>query len=248
MRAAELPPFTIVNSWLRFRSQVDRIAAIALAIPLLPVTVVVGLLIRLRDGPPVIVRLPRVGRHGVVFGMHKFRTMTVDSPSGLASGRSITAGDDRRITSTGQWLRRRRLDELPQLLDVCRGRMALIGPRPETPEFVDIDDACWRRVLVAAPGIAGLTQLLVAELEPLVLKSQSGEDVYAEQLLPLKLDLDHFYIEHASVLLDLLITVALFKRVLMGRHPAPLERYLGRRDSALAGRLHRMRSSANGQA
>jgi lipopolysaccharide/colanic/teichoic acid biosynthesis glycosyltransferase len=198
-----------VRPWLRVRTLLDRGLAALLLVPTAPVVLVLGLLVRRQDHGPALVRLPRVGRGGVPFRIHKLRTMWVTGP---ASGSSLTAAGDRRITPLGHALRRWRVDELPQLLDVLSGRMSLLGPRPETPPFVDLDDPRWQAVLSVPPGIAGPTQVIVHGWEARL--PEASEDVYREVLLPVKLAIDRWYLEHASPLLDVRVVVALGQSML----------------------------------
>jgi len=203
----------------------DTIAAAALTLVLAPLFVVIALWIRLREGSPVLVRLTRVGRNGNVFRMFKFRTMVPERPDGSAQGPRITVRGDSRITPSGAFLRHYRLDEIPQLFNVLRGEMAILGPRPETPEFVTAD-ANWDEVLKVRPGIAGLTQVLVSELEETALHKADGENIYRAQVLPIKLALDRLYLEEASLRLDALILRSLTDRVLLNQRPDHLHKWL----------------------
>jgi lipopolysaccharide/colanic/teichoic acid biosynthesis glycosyltransferase len=137
----------------------------------------------------------------------------------------LTTSGDHRITPLGHGLRRWRVDELPQLLDVVAGRMALLGPRPETPPFVDLDDPRWQAVLRARPGIAGPTQVIVHGWEANL--PAASEDVYREVLLPVKLAIDEWYVEHASPSLDLRVVAALVQSML-GWHRTVLHRQVER--------------------
>ena len=136
-----------MSPWLPFRWRVDRLAAMVLVVSSSPLLLAVWAAVRVRDGGPAIVRLPRVGRNGIPFPMSKFRSMAVAGADGLAGGAALTAGSDPRVTPLGQRLRHNRLDELPQLANVVRGEMALLGPRPGTPVYVDLDDPPWQGVL-----------------------------------------------------------------------------------------------------
>ena len=107
--------------------------------------------IRLNDGGPTIIAVPRVGRNGRTFGMWKLRSMRAETPDGMAKGVALTTEHDDRITPIGRRMRAWHLDELPQLFNVVRGEMCLLGARPEAPEFVDATDPRWRHVLSAPP-------------------------------------------------------------------------------------------------
>lgn len=215
-----------MNRWLRQRQAIDFIAATVLTLVLAPLFAVIALWIRLRDGSPVLVRLTRVGRNGDAFRMFKFRTMVPERPDGSAQGSRITVHGDSRITPSGLFLRHCRLDEIPQLLNVLRGEMAILGPRPETPEFVTANDADWEQVLKVRPGIAGLTQVVVSELEETALHKADGGNVYRSQILPIKLALDQLYLQEASLRLDALIIRSLADRIFLGLRPDRLQKWL----------------------
>lgn len=199
-----------LSRWLRVRATADRAVAAVLLVPVAPIVLLLGALVRGLDGGPSLVRLPRVGRHGEPFRIHKLRTMLVQVDG--AAGSSLTAAGDARVTPLGHRLRRWRVDELPQLIDVVTGRMALLGPRPETPPFVDLADERWTAVLAAPPGIAGPTQVIVHGWEARL--PEASEDVYREVLLPVKLAIDEWYLQHASPALDLRVVVALVQSML----------------------------------
>lgn len=221
------------SPWLAFRSTVlDRLAAAVLVLVLGPVALVLGWWVRRHDGGPALIRLDRVGQGGSRFGMWKLRSMrvAVDAGAGtlvdrgIAGGSAITAVDDHRVTPAGAWLRRWRLDELPQLVNVLTGDMALFGPRPETPSLVDVDDPAWTAVLAARPGITGPTQLVVEGWEAEVLTEGSQEQCYRHEILPVKLAVDRWYVEHASPRLDLAVAWSMFERFLLGRRDTSVQR------------------------
>ena len=203
-----------------------------------PLSVGIAVMIRLVDGPPAVVRLPRIGQDGEPFDMAKFRTMRVGRAGALSDGPPITAGGtDARVTPWGQRLRHYRLDELPQLVEVVRGRMALFGPRPETPSYVDLDDPRWQEVLRARPGIAGATQVVIHDYEA----GLGADDLqrYEAEMLPVKLAVDAWYLEHASVRVDLLVTFALLERFVARRRTTALHRRLEREVTEVATMLER---------
>jgi lipopolysaccharide/colanic/teichoic acid biosynthesis glycosyltransferase len=162
--------------------------------------------------------------------MWKLRTMR---PAG-AGGATITSGDDDRITPIGRRLRHYRLDELPNLVNVVAGQMALIGPRPETPGMVDATDPRWRQVLAARPAIAGPTQLVCADWEADELRTGDAEDVYRHKILPVKLAIDAWYVEHASPRIDAEVLVALVQRFALGRAETVVHRRVWRSVPAAA--------------
>lgn len=158
--------------------------------------------------------------------MHKLRSMTADEPGGVATGARITGTDDDRITRVGRWLRATHLDELPQLVDVVTGDMSLVGPRPEVPELVDLDDSRWRAILAVRPGIGGPTQVAIAESERRALSSADPVGAYRNEVLPTKLALDAWYVEHASPRIDLEVLISLALRSVAPGVTTPIEKRL----------------------
>lgn len=151
------------------------------------------------DQGPFLHRARRVGEHGRIFTVFKIRTMV---EGGV--GPRLTSADDPRVTRLGRILRRYRIDELPQLVNVVRGEMSLVGPRPEDPIFVDLDDPVHRKVFTARPGITGLAQLEFHD-EARLLSGEDAERRYREEVLPAKLRLDVAYLDRRSTALDLQI-------------------------------------------
>ena len=179
-----------------------------------PVFACVALAVRL-DGPgPIFFRQWRVGRHGELFRIHKFRTMIVRH---AGEGAAITAATDPRITRVGRWLRRSKLDELPQLWDVLRGKMSLVGPRPEVPQYVALyppDDA--RVVLSVRPGMTDPVSLLLRDEQSLLASAPSPEWYYETVLLPAKLLISRRYVQSRSLASDVRV-IFLTLRALAGR-------------------------------
>jgi lipopolysaccharide/colanic/teichoic acid biosynthesis glycosyltransferase len=190
-----------------------------LALPLLIVSLAVFL-----DSPgSVFFRARRMGYLGRPFEMIKFRTMRVDN-----AGHAVAGANDSRITPVGGFLRATRLDELPQLWNVLRGEMTLVGPRPELEEFVELHAADYREILAVPPGITGPTQLRYAGLEPRLLSLHADpERFYREQLLPDKVRLDLEYARLRSFTGDLAVlgrTLALPLPMLFRRRDDEAER------------------------
>ena len=157
-----------------------------------PLLLVIALAIRLDSGGPVLYRQERVGRHGVPFRIHKFRTMRHDP---LHGGPQITVGDDARITRVGAFLRRSKLDELPQLIDVLRGRMSIVGPRPEVPRYVALYPAELReQVLSVRPGITDLASIEFRDEAALLERASDPEREYVQVVVPRKLALAALYV------------------------------------------------------
>jgi lipopolysaccharide/colanic/teichoic acid biosynthesis glycosyltransferase len=142
-----------------------------------------------------------VGRHGVPFCIHKFRSMVADAPQ---RGPALTVGDDPRITRVGRWLRRTRLDELPQLFDVLAGHMSLVGPRPEVPQYVaHYPPQLRERALSVRPGITDPSSLLYLDEAELLARAADPEREYIEVILPRKLKCAADYAAQANLRSDL---------------------------------------------
>lgn len=174
----------------------------ALALLLLaPLLLLVALAVKLDSPGPVFFRQQRVGRGGVPFCIHKFRSMRPDAP---AQGPAVTVGRDARITRVGHWLRHHRLDELPQFIDVLKGDMSLVGPRPEVPRYVAHYPAELAAVVLAVrPGMTDPASLAHIDEATLLGQAADPERCYIEQILPAKLRLQADYARRATVWTDL---------------------------------------------
>jgi lipopolysaccharide/colanic/teichoic acid biosynthesis glycosyltransferase len=170
---------------------------------LLPILAAIALAVRLESRGPALFRQERVGRGGRPFMIHKFRTMKV-APAG--AGPQITIGADRRITRLGAVLRQYKLDELPQLFDVLRGKMSLVGPRPEVPRYVAHYPPQLRdKVLSVRPGITDPASIVFRSESELLGQAADPERFYIEELIPQKLNHACDYIDRMSVFRDLAI-------------------------------------------
>src|SRR5579859_2704762 len=174
--------------------------ALAGLVLLAPLVLVLGVAIKWADGGPVFYGATRVGRHGRLFRLYKFRTMVrhADRAAGL------TRAADPRITRPGRWLRRTKLDELPQLINVIRGEMSLVGPRPEDPRYVARYTAEQRRVLTVRPGLTGAASVAYRD-EARLLHSTDWETVYCQEIMPAKLAIDLAYLDSWTLRTDLLL-------------------------------------------
>jgi lipopolysaccharide/colanic/teichoic acid biosynthesis glycosyltransferase len=181
----------------------DFAGASALLVCLSPVLLVCGGLVRLVDGPPVLFRQERVGRGGRTFRLYKLRTMQPQ-----AGGPLVTAAGDPRLTRLGRWLRCRKLDELPQLVNVLRGDMSLVGPRPEVPPYVSRQPHGFRAIADLRPGITDWASLAFLDEEDVLAAHGSEPDFYPAVLLPRKLALARLYRRRHSLSLDLRIVAA----------------------------------------
>lgn len=168
-----------------------------------PLLLLVAVLIKLDSAGPVFYRGPRVGKDGAPFRIFKFRTMVADAAQ---RGPGITAGSDPRITRMGRFLRKTKLDEVPQLINVVRGEMSLVGPRPEDPRYVALYTPEQRKVLSVCPGITSPASLEFRHEEGL-LTGGDWQTTYLESILPRKLALECEYLEHRTLTSDLLLVV-----------------------------------------
>ena len=190
--------------WLRTvdeacRRALDVAAASCGLIVLSPLFSLVAVLIKSDGSGPVFFRGERVGKDGRPFRVYKFRTMVAHA---AGHGPGITAAGDPRVTRVGRFLRRTKLDEIPQLVNVLRGDMSLVGPRPEDPRYVALYTAEQRRVLSVRPGITSLASVRFRH-EEAMLQGEDWERVYREEVLPAKLQIELDYLEHRSVWRDL---------------------------------------------
>ncbi len=193
----------------RLLDTAGAVIALALASPLI---VICALAVRLSSRGPILFRQRRVGRGGRAFELLKFRTMLDGS-----TGAQITASGDTRITAIGRWLRRTKLDELPQLINVLKGEMSLVGPRPEVPEYVAGYREEQKRVLERKPGITSPASLTFIDEERLLAAQTDREGYYRRVLLPRKLEIDLAYCRNAGLGADLRIIAATVRSLLPGK-------------------------------
>lgn len=168
----------------------DVLLALAALLVLWPLLVALALAVRLDSPGPALFRQERVGLHGRLFRIRKFRTMQAHG----AGGPLVTAGGDARITRLGRRLRRHKLDELPQLLDVLQGRMSLVGPRPEVPRFMALypEDAR-RAILSVRPGITDPASIAFRDEETLLAAAPDPEYTYIHTIMPIK---QRYYLQY----------------------------------------------------
>jgi lipopolysaccharide/colanic/teichoic acid biosynthesis glycosyltransferase len=177
----------------------DIVVSAALLLIALPLILLVALLVRIDSRGPVLFRCDRVGHRGNRLRMLKFRKMRHD-----ATGSALTMADDDRFTRVGRWLARLKFDELPQLWHVLRGEMSLVGPRPESEDFVAHYGPDYSVVLEAKPGIIGLSQLAFVD-ESRILDAANPELHYLRRIMPQKVGLDLVYVARRGVRTDLRI-------------------------------------------
>lgn len=182
---------------------------------LFPLFFAITLWIKKDSTGPVFFRQERVGRYGQLFRIHKFRTMVADAE---ARGLQLTVGQDVRITPSGHFLRKSKLDELPQLIDVLLGNMSLVGPRPEVPKYVAQYPADLRDlVLSVRPGITDLASIEFSDENTILQDAADPEKEYVSSILPIKLEYCRRYVEQQSLLLDIQLIGRTIAKVWLGR-------------------------------
>ncbi len=197
-----------------FKRILDFLAAFILFMLFLPLFLILAILIKLDSKGPVFFRQQRGGRGGVFFDILKFRSMTIKEES---DGKDFDAGGSARITRVGKILRKSKMDELPQLINVICGDMSLVGPRPEVRTYIELYPERWSKVHSVTPGITDPASVVFRDEEELLSKADDPEKEYRENILPTKLDFYEKYVENISLLED---TKVLFKTVfvVLGGH------------------------------
>jgi lipopolysaccharide/colanic/teichoic acid biosynthesis glycosyltransferase/nucleoside-diphosphate-sugar epimerase len=196
----------------------DIVPAIFGLIFLAPILLLIACVVKLTSRGPILFRQVRVGRRGVPFKIVKFRTMSVGAS---ARGFGITVGGDARITTLGRFLRRYKLDELPQLWNVLAGEMSFVGPRPELPVYVARYSPLQRGVLALRPGITGTDAVAYSDEEELLAAAPDAAECYEDVILPDKLGLSSEYLEKLSVRKDLEIIIETLKSVIRAAKRPP---------------------------
>ena len=184
---------------LAAKRAMDIVLSAAALCVLWPVLLLIALAIVVDDPGPVFYRQVRVGRGGKPFRIFKFRTMVVDADK---KGLSITVGRDSRITRVGAFLRRTKLDELAQLLNVLCGQMSFVGPRPEVPRYVELYTPYQRQVLLVRPGITDYASIAYRNENDLLAGADDPERMYIETIMPDKIELNMKYLREISPLTD----------------------------------------------
>lgn len=175
----------------------DLILTIPGIVLLSPLMAAITLWVALGSPGPVFFRQIRIGLHGKPFHVFKFRTMISDAEK---RGLKVTVGNDPRITRAGLFLRKYKLDELPQLFNVLRGEMSLVGPRPEVPEYVDYyPDDIRKEVLSVLPGLTDNAAIEFKDENDMLAGSEDPQKTYVEEILPVKLELYLRYVRNQSI-------------------------------------------------
>lgn len=189
------------------------VAALGL-IALSPLMLILAVLIKLDSQGPVFFKQKRIGKNFRAFLIYKFRTMKENAE---LSGPVITIGEDPRITRVGRFLRRAKVDELPQLINVLKGEMSLVGPRPELPRFVELFRREYAEILTVRPGITDLASLKYRDEASLLDEAKNPEEEYLTRVLPDKIRLAKDYLQRASFFFDLSLILRTIIKLIDGR-------------------------------
>jgi len=194
----------------RLKRILDIIFSMLALIFLFPALIIIGVLLK-RDGGPAIFRQERIGREGTLFWIFKFRSMIVGAEK---RGALVTAENDPRITPLGRWLRKTKIDELPELFNVLRGDMSIVGPRPEVAAYVSMwseDDR--KAILSVRPGLTDYATLFYHDEQAVLGASDNPAKTYVEQILSQKIRLYRNYLRDCNLGLDLRLVLATLARI-----------------------------------
>jgi lipopolysaccharide/colanic/teichoic acid biosynthesis glycosyltransferase len=198
----------------------DILASLFGLVLLSPVFAVVAVLIKVDSSGPVFFAQERIGKEFHPFQIYKFRTMVRDAPQ---RGGALTSSGDPRITRVGSFLRKTKIDELPQLINVLKGDMSLVGPRPEVRRYVDLFRTHYRTILTVRPGITDPASLKYRDESAILARSANPEEIYLSQILPDKLRLAEDYVRRSSLSLDLALIWKTCLKLMPGKAGAGAE-------------------------
>jgi len=190
---------------------IDVTFSLAALIVLMPVIVIISIAILFQDGQPIFFYQERVGKDWKKFKIIKFRTMIKDAHN---SGPNISTNNDKRITRVGRFLRKYKLDEIPQLINILFGDMSIVGPRPEIPKYVNDFSEEYTEILKIKPGLSDYAALEYSNEAALIESAFNAEEFYKSQILPEKIKLYKRYIKEISFLTDIKIILMTFKSIL----------------------------------
>lgn len=200
----------VSNVKLRMKRLFDIIFALFVLICFLPLGIVISLWIVSESRGGIFFTQNRVGQHGVSFRLLKFRSMYIYAES---QGRITVGARDARITKVGYYLRKYKLDEFPQFINVLKGEMSIVGPRPEVQEYVDLYTESQRKILQVKPGITDLASLAYFHENELLAKSDNPQQTYVQEVMPEKIRLNEAYLANPSLRQDLVIIVKTFAKI-----------------------------------
>ena len=188
----------------------DIIASFCGIIILFPLIIIVSILIKITSKGPVLFKQVRVTKNGKLFKIYKFRTMKENSEG----NKQITVGKDNRITGIGHILRKTKLDELPQLFNVLKGEMSLVGPRPEVPKYVDLYTDEQREILKVPAGITDYASIYFSNESELLGEAENPEEFYIKKIIPYKIELNKKYINEIGIMTDIKIIILTILKIL----------------------------------
>ena len=181
----------------------DIVASFCGIVILFPLIVIVSILIKLTSKGPVLFKQVRVTKNGRLFKIYKFRTMRENSEG----NKQITVGNDSRITGIGHILRKTKLDELPQLFNVLKGEMSLVGPRPEVPKYVELYTEEQREILKVSAGITDYASIYFSNESELLGEAENPEEFYIKKIMPYKIELNKKYIKEIGIVTDIKLII-----------------------------------------
>lgn len=175
--------------------------------------IIIALIIKLTSKGPIIYRQLRTGYNEKDFYIYKFRTMTVGSDK----NGSITIGNDKRITNIGKILRKTKIDEFPQLINILKGEMSFVGPRPDTPEYSKYYKECDSNYFKLMPGITGRASIYLSNEEELMTKVDNPQKFYIEEIIPKKVELNSYHLGHFNVVDNLKVMIETVIKVIKNK-------------------------------
>lgn len=188
----------------------DIIVSFCGIIILFPLIIIVSILIKITSKGPVLFKQVRVTKNGKLFKIYKFRTMKENSEG----NKQITVGKDNRITGIGHILRKTKLDELPQLFNVLKGEMSLVGPRPEVPKYVELYTDEQREILKVPAGITDYASIYFSNESELLGEVENPEEFYIKKIMPYKIELNKKYINEIGIMTDIKIIILTILKIL----------------------------------
>ena len=188
----------------------DIVASFCGIVILFPLIVIVSILIKLTSKGPVLFKQVRVTKNGRLFKIYKFRTMRENSEG----NKQITVGNDSRITGIGHILRKTKLDELPQLFNVLKGEMSLVGPRPEVPKYVELYTEEQREILKVSVGITDYASIYFSNESELLGEAENPEEFYIKKIMPYKIELNKKYIKEIGIVTDIKLIILTILKIL----------------------------------
>ena len=188
----------------------DIVASFCGIVILFPLIVIVSILIKLTSKGPVLFKQVRVTKNGRLFKIYKFRTMRENSEG----NKQITGGNDSRITGVGHILRKTKLDELPQLFNVLKGEMSLVGPRPEVPKYVELYTEEQREILKVSAGITDYASIYFSNESELLGEAENPEEFYIKKIMPYKIELNKKYIKEIGIVTDIKLIILTILKIL----------------------------------